>query len=124
MRKYPFLVLALLAACTRFAVAEDIRPTKHVNLNAPGAMEEIRVTSPGHCKKVQAIVRGLDSHADGEIPGWLRTTFNAKEVTYSRILLTTLPPQRDLSFILDDTSYRGRVTLDRRGAQIFPIKSP
>lgn len=124
MRKCLFIVLALLSTCTRFAIAEDIRPTKHVNLNVPGAMEVIRVTNPGHHKKVQAIVRGLDSHAHEEIPGWLRTTFNAKEVTYSRILLTTLPPQRDLFFILDNTSYRGRVTLDRRGAQIFPIKSP
>lgn len=124
MWKNIFIGLVLTSAVAQFAVAEDVRSIRHVNLNVPGIMEEIRVTRPAHYEIVRAIVRGLDSHADREIPRWLRTTFNAREATYSNILLTTSPPQRDLSFVLDDTRYRGRVTLDRKGAQIFPVRSP
>lgn len=118
------IAVLLLSLTPASAFADQPRPSKYVDLNVPGAMEKLRVSNSLHYEKVQRIIDGLSSRGYEEIPRWIRTSFNAKDVYYSNILLTTSPPQRDLSFVLDDTQYRGRVTLDRSGAQVFPIRNP
>jgi len=123
MRKILVSMSLLLSLSAQYALATDTSPPKQVNLNVPGIMMTLRESRPTHFEKIQAIVRDLRNHDDQDVPRWMQTNFNAKNVLYSRILLTTSPAQRDLSFVLDDTRYRGRVTLERGGAQIFPIKS-
>jgi hypothetical protein len=121
LRKVIVGLLFLLSPSTLFA--DESRPPKYVYLNAPGALEKLQKTNPSHYAKIQTIVSGLENRIHGDVPRWIRTTFDAKDVSYSNILLTTSPPQRDLSFMLDGTRYHGRVTLMSSGATIFTIKN-
>jgi hypothetical protein len=86
-------------------------------------MDKLRTKNPAHYEKVQAIINGLGSRGHGEVPRWLRTNFDAKDVSYSDILLVTHPPQRDLSFVLEKTTYRARVTLEGSGAKVYPVRN-
>jgi len=88
-------------------------PFKLVDLNAPGAMKRVRETNPEHYEKIQEIIRGLKTRSARDVPGWIRTSFKAKRVLYSDILLTSAPAQRDLSFVLDDMSYYIRVYVSK-----------
>jgi hypothetical protein len=113
----------LLGAVLCSAVwAQDRVPGRQVNLNAPGAMETLEATNPAHYLRIQQIVAGLSERGYDAVPGWIRTTFDAKDVSYSELLLVSLPPQRRLSFTLDDTHYRATITLEWRRAQIYPTR--
>lgn len=94
-----------------------------IDLNQPGAMEKLRAKRPEHYKKIDAILQHLPTIYVQDVPGYLRVHFNATHVFYTETLLTSLPPQRDLSFVLDDTTYQARVTLDHGGATIYPVKN-
>ena len=128
---------ALLLTCPLLASADGFR---NVDLNLPGAMDTLRISNPAHYNKLQRIFRRLQTGKDCDVadqdathyqqtaedncdvPRWLRTDFNAKDIYYDRLVwLTSLPPKRDLSFVLDNTRYRARITLDPDGAQIHPV---
>ena len=123
------ILLAITSFCFAIyfcCVVAQPKPTaSSVNLNAPGAIERLRLSNPDHYKKIGQITRGLPNvdredgaHSNPTIP-------YAKSVSFSPLLLTSDPPQRQLSFILDDTSYYGRVTLeDRSGTAIYPTRNP
>jgi hypothetical protein len=117
------IVAIVLIALHPFASAQSVRPPQYVNLNAPGAMELIRTANPAHYEKIQGIVDGLAQQADGAAGQWIRTSFGAKQVSYSGFLLTSYPPQKDIAFTLDSTRYYGRVTLSRDRAEFFQTKS-
>jgi hypothetical protein len=102
--------------------AQDRVPGRQVNLNAPGAMETLEATNPAHYLRIRQIVAGLSEREFDAVPRWIRTTFDAKDVSYSELLLVSLPPQRRLSFTLDDTHYGATVTLEWRRAQIYPTR--
>jgi len=48
--------------------------------------------------------------------------FDARNVSYAPILLTSDPPKRRLSFALDDTRYEAVVTLTNVRAEIDPLR--
>ena len=48
-------------------------------------------------------------------------TFNAREVSYASIEMTSLPPKRRLSFALDNTRYTVVVTRTRDG-KVIPLR--
>lgn len=102
--------------------ANALRPSKSVNLSVAGAMEQIRKSNPAHYKKVQSISSGLASRSDAPVRQWMRTKFQAKDVFFSNIFLTSSPAQRDISFVLDDTRYYGRVMSTPGGGQVFLIR--
>ena len=109
------LIIAIaLIGLHPFASAQNVRPAQYVDLDAPGAMEQIRAANRVHYEKIQSIVEGLGQQPDGEAAQWIRTSFGAKQVSYSSFLLTSYPPQKDIAFTLDSTRYYGRVAL-RRG---------
>lgn len=102
--------------------AQDRVTGRQINLNAPGAMETIQETNPTHYLRIQQIVAGLRERSHEAVPRWIQATFDAKDVSYSDLLLVSHPPQRRLFFTLDDTHYRATVTLERRRAQIYPTR--
>lgn len=116
-------VLLTLLGCLSFALASCNAPslTGQINLNAAGAMEKLRTSNPKHYERIQQIVNGLGERQYDDVPTWMQTTFEAKDVSYS-ILLVTWPPQRNLSFVLEGTTYRAVVTFDDKRAKIYPIK--
>lgn len=115
--------LALLLAATSFSTvfADDVLRHRAIDLNAPGAIEELWATNPTHYKKIRRILVGLEQNQYRSVPEWIRTAFGARDVSYPPIWLVSFPPQRFLSFTLDNTHYSARVTLDFHGAEIYPV---
>jgi hypothetical protein len=116
-------IAALLVSIGGLAFAAGPRPSKCVDLSDAGAMSKILDSNPAHYEKIQNIVFGLANRPYGEIRSWMRATYQVKDVFSSNIVLTTFPGQRDLSFVLDDTQYYGRVTWTRGGGQVFLIRN-
>ncbi|HEY1287920.1 MAG TPA: hypothetical protein VGF58_06300 [Burkholderiales bacterium] len=112
----------LLSALYSFAFAQDARPPRHVNLNAPGAMEGIKATSPAHYDAIQAIVAGLARNPHTADPRWIQTSFHARDVSYGMALLTSYPPKKNIAFTLDETRYEGRMTLESGSASFVPTR--
>ena len=95
------------------ALAEDLAGvTAFVDLDRPGVMETLAERNPVHYHKVVAILTEIRTKPVAEVPQWLRASFDAREVTYSSVLLVSNPPKRDLSFVLGITRYKARVTLE------------
>jgi len=102
--------------------AANARSPATINLNEPGALEALQRDNPAHYQTVRQILANILQQPESQVPRWLRTTFNAKDVRYLRVLLTSDPPKRDLAFTLDDTRYQTRLTLTNEGVKIMPAK--
>ena len=55
------------------------------------------------------------------VPRWLQATFDARDVKYIPVVLTSHPPKRQLSFSLDTTRYEVFV-LTNAGGDIVPAR--
>lgn len=117
------IVAALLVSIGELAFAADPRPSKCVDLSDARAMRQILDTNPAHYKKIENIVVGLANRRYWEVPQWLRTTYHVKDVLISDFILTTSPGQQDMSFVLDDTRYHGRVISMKNGGTAFLIRN-
>jgi hypothetical protein len=101
--------------------AQELQRLKQVNLNAPGVMETLQASNPAHYGKVRKILEGLPNQPSAAAAaGWLRTSFQAKDVSYRDFLLTSFPAQRDISFVLDDTRYGARLAMTGMDARAYP----
>jgi len=56
------------------------------------------------------------------VPRWLQASFNARDISYQPIVLTSHPPKRRLSFALDDTRYVAVITLTNVKGTVVPLK--
>lgn len=119
---FRLITTAIVMLYIATASAQNTGPLQYVNLNAPGALEKLKATKPEHYDMFNQILLGLRQRPQGQVPRWIQTTFNATDVFYSDILLTTHPPLRDLGFNLQGTHYSARVTLTREGAKVFPAR--
>ena len=93
-----------------------------VDLDRPGALAALEQTNPAHYAKVKLILAGVTRNPDSDVPRWMRVGFDARDVSYAPIVLTSHPAQRRLSFALDETRYVSVIVLtDLRGA-IVPLR--
>jgi hypothetical protein len=104
------------------AVAGDATQGHTINLNEPGALEALQHSNPAHYEKVRKIMEGLFQRSDTAVPRWIQTNFDARNVSYAPILLTSDPPKRRLLFALDDTRYEAVVTLTNVRGEMVPLK--
>ena len=102
-------------------VAGDANPARTVNLNKPGALETLQQSNPTHYEKVRKILDGIVQQPDADVPRWIQTSFDARNVSYTPILMTTVPPKRRLSFAMDETRYEAVLTLTKVRAEIVPL---
>ena len=93
-----------------------------IDLDQPGALATLEQTNPAHYAKVKRILHGITRRPDAEVPRWLRVGFDARDVNYAPIVLTSLPAQRRLSFALDDTRYVAVVVLTHLRGDVVPLK--
>jgi hypothetical protein len=100
----------------------DATAARTINLNQPGALEALHHFNPAHYEKVRKILEGVLQQPDRDVPRWIQTSFEARNVSYAPILLTSDPPKRRLSFALDDTRYEAIVTLTNVRGEIVPLK--
>ena len=120
IRLLALVVLALLWSTA--ASAEDARLGRVFDLDRPGALEALRISNPTHYAKVRQILEGVFLRSDVEVPRWMQTNFQAQDVQYGLIVLTSHPPKRRLSFALDATHYAGTVVLTNVRGEIVPAK--
>jgi hypothetical protein len=107
--------LVLLASLPLEAAAGDTAARRFVDLDRPGAVEALRQSNPTHFEKIRQIVGGIGHQPDARVPGWMRASFDARDVTYAPIEMTSYPLKRRLAVALDDTRYSVVVTVMRPG---------
>ena len=116
------IVASLVLTWFGMATAGDIVLRRTVDLDAPGAIDHVRATNPAHFVKIVKIVEGVVKHADSAVPGWLRVNFDAQDVTYRPVVMTSYPPKRRLAFALDYTRYEVVVVLPNATSVITPAR--
>ena len=115
-------VAVLVMLWTSVAAAGDATPGRTVNLNEPGALEALQESNPTHYEKVRKILEGVPQQPDAGVPRWMQTNFDAQDVKYLPIVLTSHPPKRRLSFSLDAMRYEAIVILTNVHGEIVPAK--
>jgi hypothetical protein len=112
--------LAMLAAMLFAPGAVSGGPT--IDLDRPGALAALEQSNPAHYAKVKLILQGVARHPDSDVPRWMRVGFDARNVDYAPVVLTSHPAQRRLSFALDDTRYVAVIVLTHLRGDIVPLK--
>lgn len=92
-----------------------------IDLNAPGALEVLRRTRPEDYRRIVAILAEITRHPQRDVPRWLQTNFDARDIVYQPLWLTSFPPKRRLSFSLEGQPYRAVLTITDQGARVFPV---
>jgi len=113
-------LLALWASVSLASVGESSQ--RVVDLNEPGVLDALQSSNPVHYEKIQKILQDILRHSDAGVPRWMQTTFDARDVKYIPIVLTSHPPKRRLSFILDATPYEAVIVLTSVRGDIVPAK--
>jgi len=85
-----------------------------VDLNAPGAIESLARQNPDHYAKIERILADVARRPPETVPRWMNAEFGAQGVSFPRVLKTSDPPKRSLSFTLDATRYEAVVTVPAR----------
>ena len=117
------LTMALLVLTSvAIATAADIGLRRTVDLDVPGAMDRVRAANPDHFDKIVKIIEGVTQQPDTAVPRWLRVNFDARDVNYRPIVMTSYPPKRRLSFALDDTRYETVVVLTNASGAVIPAR--
>ena len=111
----------LLLTLSTIASAQSA-PQGTVDLDAPGALGALQQSNPAHYLKVRTILTDVLLRQDAEVPRWLQASFNARDISYQPIVLTSHPPKRRLSFALDDTRYVALITLTNVKGTVVPLK--
>lgn len=114
--------VALVCLWTSAAAAGPATLLRTVDLDRPGALDALQQSNPVHYEHVRKIVDGVVQQPDADVPRWMQVTFGARDVAYAPIVMTSHPPQRRLSFALDDTRYVTVVTLTNVRGRIIPAK--
>jgi hypothetical protein len=102
----PWLMASLIAFALPCAAE------RMVDLDRPGALQALERANPAHFAKVQRILHEAPRLPLGAVQGWVRTQFDAREVSSPYVLRTSYPAQANLSFVLDDTRYSAVIRLD------------
>jgi len=92
--------------------AELQRQAVGIDLDQPGAMEQLKRQNSRHFAKVERILREAPKQSASSVAGWMRTNFDAKDVRTSPMLKTSYPAQTRISFVLDDTRYGKVIYID------------
>ena len=117
------VLLALSAAWVIQARGQQAPVQRRVvDLNEAGALETLQRSNPVHYEKVRKILDGVLQQKDAQVPRWIQTNFDGRDVAYGPIVLTSHPPKRRLSFALDTTRYEATVVLTNVTGQIVPAR--
>ncbi|MBQ5948145.1 hypothetical protein [Massilia sp. ST3] len=115
--------LALLFAGAMLCASAGAEPRRQVDLDAPGALEQVRRERPAHVQAVTRILREAPERKPQAIAGWVRTAFDARMAS-AMLIKTSYPPRARLEFVLDDTEYRALVTLRNVEPSLSPAVHP
>jgi hypothetical protein len=91
-----------LVACAQPAPA---RAWRALDLDRPGALEQLRRDNPAHYAKVQKILSEAPQHALRSLPDWLRGEVGAREVEGLGFVMPGEGQLARLTFRLDERDY-------------------
>jgi hypothetical protein len=116
MRRFAFAAVASVILGIASAHASGA-----IDLDVPGNLDAVERDHPDHFAKIQRILAEVPLQPPNEhsVASWMRTRFQARNVRYTDLVMTSLPPKKRLAFALDDISYVKVVTLEWR-AKITP----
>jgi hypothetical protein len=114
-----FLALAGFALLSTVTVAIA---GETVDLDRPGALESLQQSRPAHYSKVKVILDGVARQRDADVGRWMRVGFDAHDVSYAPIVLTSHPAKRRLSFALDDTRYVAVIVMTHARGDIVLLR--
>ena len=113
---------ATSSATDRVAGTPTTALAPHVDLNESGALEALRQSNPVHYEKIRRILDGIQQQPETRVPRWMQVNFDARDVSYAPIVLTSHPPKRRLSFALDATRYEAIIVLTNVRGDIVPLR--
>jgi hypothetical protein len=122
------VALAALACWVTSAVAAPAQgPLREMNLDRPGALEAIEQSNPAHYAKILVIMRVSQMEPCEHVPTILKTKegVGVEDVRCdSFLLLTSYPPKRHMTFVLDDVRYTSNVVQVRlQRPKALPVES-
>jgi hypothetical protein len=98
------------------------RLAKQVYLTDARALDELRISNPGHYTRAKRILADADEICRPGKPRVVPLQSDAQDIACTRSLIfTSYPPQRQLRFRLDDTDYIAMVFLKETGAKLTPV---
>jgi hypothetical protein len=95
-----------------------------IDLDVPGNLEAIARSHPEHFAKIQQILVEVPRRPPNEdsVATWMRTEFEARNIRYTDLIMTSLPPKKRLDFSLDNASYVKIITLTSWRAELNPAR--
>jgi hypothetical protein len=113
-----FATALFFAGC---AFAQAPQPWRAVDLDRPGALEQLARDNPAHFATVEKILAEAPQRPFESVARWVRTEFNAKDVDTSHFLKTSYPALARLTFTLDSRQYTKVIRIDAP-AQLLPTQ--
>jgi hypothetical protein len=106
-------LVAIGIAFLVLASAPESFARERIDLDVPGALEGIERSNPDHFAKIQRILTEVPQRPLGgdAVATWMRTEFQARDIEYNDLIMTSLPPKKRLQFSLDNTTYVKVLTL-------------
>ena len=119
-------LMALALAFVALAFAPELYAAGPIDLTIPGNLEAIERDHPDHYAKIQRILAEVPRQppASFAVATWMRTQFDAHNIDYADLVMTSLPPKKRLKFSLDNTAYVAVVTLAGWRAEVLPVPVP
>jgi hypothetical protein len=121
----PFRLLAaalLVFGAASVAVADERPARRVVDLDEPGVLDALRSSHPAHYAKITRLLAGVLHRSDRGAVRWMEATFDARNVRYGPLVLTTHPAKRRLAFSLDGTPYEIVLVLSHLGGDVVPAR--
>jgi len=99
------LVIAAALALSACAQPAPARGWRALDLDRPGALEQLRRDNPAHYARVQKILSEGPQHPLQSLPDWLRTEVGARDVEGLAFIMPGEGRRARLTFRLDDRDY-------------------
>jgi hypothetical protein len=124
---------AVAAACTVALAASGIQTVaagdipaqvfdRTVYLDSRG-LEELRSSNPDHYARAERILKAANRLCRPHVPEVYLAQFGVRDFSCApMLLLTSLPPQREIGFRLDHTRYIARVVVTDDPPRLLPAR--
>jgi len=117
------IAIAVAAAATAASATAAHCLERPVDLNPPGALEQLKVERPTQYAAVTDVLRTVEHvPCEKREVRELSVRLNIQELACKFSLMTSNPPKRRLSFALESTSYVAVVTMKEANVQFLPAK--
>ncbi len=94
-----------------------------VDLDKPGALEQVARGNPEHYRQIVEMIRIAEQHSCEQALKLYQASVKASSVDCAGLMiLTSAPPKHRLAFTLDATRYMTVVTIKTPGGKLIPAK--